>query len=1205
MGRLLEYFLVCGLGPDLQTTDIPPERGYFGSSVYYQPALLDQYPPSEIADCPDPPPQLPLCVLPGGVQLYSQGPSSQDPSSTPRSYPIVLTEGDGSKIYLSCIAFRDPVDDDVAQAYNIPANSYVDKCICFLSHSPCFELFRDALEEIYRCCFSAAGSSKPMWDIIAHVVMSVPLPSPGMGQILFSVDCYQLTVEAPPKDGLPHADMSFEPLVQSLDIENLIRLFTAVLLERRVLLRANKYSLLTVVAESIRHLIYPVQWQHVYIPVLFIAGVDYIDAPTPYLMGLHSSVDISFSTLDGVTVVDLDNNKVLCADELPELPEIEGRQLRKSLLQLVHPTLARLDLVHSTNTFLRRFSKPWCKDHDVELRLTFLQFFASVLSGYRDFVDSTVGTTNPFNAVAFLRKRSRIMGCSEEPMVTEWLSSQGFISFIESGYGKKEAGPNLVDKLQLAISRGEDRYSVLPAKENDPEVLTVPDSDGQVPVSRSRHCYDRFPAFLRTPAQDEKRMAILAAAVEQGRLGSSGAGGKAENLSPQERAAERDLMVLDIKVKLQGLWRRLVSLGPTDDPLSSAEYGTILALIESDAEGIGGSGFVECLREHIHSGWECDLTDLQFNAVKELMKTTISRAFSRNDMTTIRDSLEIASEIHRKDHASVTDYLQRHLGALPVWDEPRFWEGYFEHLMDMDSESKSGPYSSLVTEHLVVLAKHMAGLGMRDLKAWTILETIAKNDSPGVHNLIGLRGLLALMRYAGEGYWGLLPEQALQLHTQQQQQNIDQSVDDESNQPSSETAGIGRSWVHSMFSRDKNALNQTGGSGRSRGSQPVLERSDSSRNMQASTPEPGSGAGAKRGSSGVRLLRGHKAAVTALHAGTRQEMGDCMGDYEDTGYFISGSADCTIKIWNPRLRGSELQATFIGHTRPIRAISSDKIRVVSGSDDNRVLVWDKNSKQLQQELKGHDGKVNIVRMLKGERILSASHDGSVKMWDIRIDSCVATVGKSPSPILCMDYDDNTGMLAAAGVDGVGNVWDVRAGKQMHKLIGHSSWIRSLRMVENTIVTGSDDWTARVWSVSSGACETVLACHSGAVTNVEYCPADKGIVTGSADGLVRIWEQGEGNSLRCVSNLEGVHAGGILSIKAGDRWLAVGASDNTMSLFHRPERQGGSRLPPWKLLRTPPRSAAVVRCVASDVERGRICSGARNGLLRLWEPVVGY
>jgi hypothetical protein len=60
MGRLLEYFLVCGLGPDLQTTDTPPERGYFGTSVYYAPALLDQFPRSDIADCPDPPPQLPL-----------------------------------------------------------------------------------------------------------------------------------------------------------------------------------------------------------------------------------------------------------------------------------------------------------------------------------------------------------------------------------------------------------------------------------------------------------------------------------------------------------------------------------------------------------------------------------------------------------------------------------------------------------------------------------------------------------------------------------------------------------------------------------------------------------------------------------------------------------------------------------------------------------------------------------------------------------------------------------------------------------------------------------------------------------------------------------------------------------------------------------------------------------------------------------------
>jgi hypothetical protein len=119
-----------------------------------------------------------------------------------------------------------------------------------------------------------------------------------------------------------------------------------------------------------------------------------------------------------------------------------------------------------------------------------------------------------------------------------------------------------------------------------------------LPVSRHRHCYDRFPANIRTPAQDEKRRATLAAAAT---ISPSFSRRGREGDHSKERAAERDLMVLDIKVKLQGLWKRLINLSGAEDPLSSSEYGTIFALIESDVEGIGGSGLVECLREHIQS----------------------------------------------------------------------------------------------------------------------------------------------------------------------------------------------------------------------------------------------------------------------------------------------------------------------------------------------------------------------------------------------------------------------------------------------------------------------------------------------------------------------------------------------------------------------------------------------------------------------------
>ncbi|KAJ7559413.1 hypothetical protein O6H91_04G083900 [Diphasiastrum complanatum] len=676
-----------------------------------------------------------------------------------------------------------------------------------------------------------------------------------------------------------------------------------------------------------------------------------------------------------------------------------------------------------------------------------------------------------------------------------------------------------------------------------------------------------------------------------------------ESLSPRERAAERERMVLDIKVKLQGLWRRLLEMGATDDPLSSSEYGTILALIESDAEGIGGSGFVECIGEHIHSGWACQLSEEQFTAVKELIKTTIGRAMSRNDMSTVRDALEISAEVYRKDAWNISDYVQRHLGALPVWDDLRFWEGYFEFIIERSSE-KVGNYAALVTEQLSVLAEHMAGLGIPDTEAWFILESIGQKNNLGSKQLIKLRGLLAHSQQVRQGYWGISVNrsQASSGQTQGFHSQQLQGQTTESNQSSEGTAGVGRSWVHSMFSRDRASLAQPAARTRSRSENALMATAKENARADASQ-------GIKRGSSGVRILRGHKAAITALHAVTKSEAGELFGDYEDAGYFISGSADCTVKTWDPALRGSELRTTFEGHTGAVRAISSDRLRVVSGSDDQRVLVWDKSTSQLLEELKGHDAAVICIRMLSGERVLTASHDASVKMWDVRTDTCVATVGRTASAILCMDYDDTTGVLAAAGMDGVGNVWDVRAGKQLHKLIGHTKWIRSLRMVGDTMVTGSDDWTARVWSISRGTCDAVLACHAGGVTCVDYCSTDNGILTGSVDGMVKIWEREDG-SLQCTKNV-GLHTAAILSVKAGPKWMVIGAADNSMSLFHRQEQRSnvqpndlGGQASGWQLHRTPQRSAAMVRCVASDVERGRICTGARSGLLRLWDPVSG-
>lgn len=49
--------------------------------------------------------------------------------------------------------------------------------------------------------------------------------------------------------------------------------------------------------------------------------------------------------------------------------------------------------------------------------------------------------------------------------------------------------------------------------------------------------------------------------------------------------------------------------------------------------------------------------------------------------------------------------------------------------------------------------------------------------------------------------------------------------------------------------------------------------------------------------------------------------------------------------------------------RTVRAISSDRGKVVSGSDDHSVLVWDKQTTQLLEELNGHDGPVFLFKII--------------------------------------------------------------------------------------------------------------------------------------------------------------------------------------------------------------------------------------------------
>ncbi|KAJ6758317.1 DENN DOMAIN-CONTAINING PROTEIN 3 [Salix koriyanagi] len=165
MGGIFEYFVACGLGSEMRTMD--GNKGYHGMRVLYLPFLLDQYLLDNPSLYPLLPPQLPTCVFPAaGVEFY---PSDSNQMILPH----------------------------------------------FQKVTPLFLL-------LYQ------NFSKPLWDVISYMVSNVPLPTPGKDLVLFAIKNCMLSVQAPPKDGLPHVEISFQPLVQCLDVDNLLKLLTPV-----------------------------------------------------------------------------------------------------------------------------------------------------------------------------------------------------------------------------------------------------------------------------------------------------------------------------------------------------------------------------------------------------------------------------------------------------------------------------------------------------------------------------------------------------------------------------------------------------------------------------------------------------------------------------------------------------------------------------------------------------------------------------------------------------------------------------------------------------------------------------------------------------------------------------------------------------------------------------------------------------------------
>ncbi|KAI8994315.1 WD40-repeat-containing domain protein [Gaertneriomyces semiglobifer] len=252
---------------------------------------------------------------------------------------------------------------------------------------------------------------------------------------------------------------------------------------------------------------------------------------------------------------------------------------------------------------------------------------------------------------------------------------------------------------------------------------------------------------------------------------------------------------------------------------------------------------------------------------------------------------------------------------------------------------------------------------------------------------------------------------------------------------------------------------------------------------------------------------------------------------------ISGSRDDTIKIWDIRTGGC--RATLHGHLGSVLCLQYDDKRIISGSSDSTIRIWDLATCRNIRTLQGHSESVLNVKF-DTKYIVSCSKDTTVVIWSTKTGKRLRTLVSHRAAVNAIQYEN--GLVVSASGDRQIKVWDVKTGRELKNLVGHTRGIACIQFDGRTIVSGSSDHTIKVWDVQTGANLMTLTGHANLVRTLQFNSVR--IVSGSYDETLKVWDMKTGTKLL---DLKGGHTSRVFKLQFSDTKIVSCSQDQVCVL----------------------------------------------------------
>ncbi|XP_017793349.1 PREDICTED: DENN domain-containing protein 1A isoform X1 [Habropoda laboriosa] len=298
-----------------------------------------------------------------------------------------------------------------------------DTALVILSALPWHEIFYKLLNNIATLMSNSTGED--LWKFLETVYKS-PVPIPGSSvSIPVPHSKVNFVCQSPKQFQLPSIpeNRNLTEYYSAVDAHNMMIIFASMLYERRIIFTSKRLSRLSACVQACNALIYPMIWQHIYIPVLPLSLIDYLLAPMPFLIGVPTPTlqRVRKSDLGEVVILDADINTIESPfQDLESLPQDVVANLKKALRNrsaLLGDGVSR----------------------------AFLRALVQLTAGYRDALTLEQGQSITFNQNAFVESRPSSM----QPFLRKMLELQIFQQFIEERLNMLNSGLGFSDEFEM------------------------------------------------------------------------------------------------------------------------------------------------------------------------------------------------------------------------------------------------------------------------------------------------------------------------------------------------------------------------------------------------------------------------------------------------------------------------------------------------------------------------------------------------------------------------------------------------------------------------------------------------------------------------------------------------------------------------------------------------------------------------------------